>query len=71
MSDNQGDVTFNCDRCGAVVHGWMSKTATSGFYALGLAGPWAKYARAGESRICDNCMWSDPAYLEIYPWMVH
>lgn len=65
------DVTIVCDRCGETVHGKMyAKTnkvpgATVGFYYL--TDGWSKYAREGEVRLCDNCMWSDEKYLADYP----
>ena len=57
-----------CDRCNQRVPGaYQTNTATSGFYDL-TPGPrgknqWAKYAREGERKVCDACMWADPKYI--------
>ena len=37
---------------------------TSGYYDVTRA--WKDFARLGEKRVCDNCMWADPKYIAIY-----
>ena len=60
------NVTIICDRCKASVEGYEGPEATGGFYGVREPGPWAKYARPGETKVCDDCMWSDPGYIADY-----
>lgn len=63
------DITIICDRCGKVVNGVIdefhldkSVKLTGGFYDVTES----EYARWEEERICDDCMHSDPKYIETY-----
>lgn len=60
------NVTIICDRCKQSVEGYEGQEATGGFYGMGGPGPWAKYARPGERRICDACMHADEGYIRDY-----
>ena len=57
-----------CGRCGQmkdnaeINHGLM---VTSGCYDVS-GPPWDKFRRSGELVICDECMWDDALYIEIY-----
>jgi len=63
-------VTVKCDRCGKMIDGIRTETATAGFYAVGPTGePWGNYANSGEIIVCDTCMWKDPRYLKDYSHM--
>jgi len=65
------DITITCDRCGKVVTGNMEHcdeyggTITSGFYIVS-EGNWKEFGRWEEENICDDCMHSDPKYIEMY-----
>lgn len=59
-------VVFPCDRCGKTVEGGFDTHFTMGYYNVAPGGAWEKFARAGEERICDYCMWADPEYKKIY-----
>ena len=61
MSDEQ-----KCSRCKEPIKDFEPPDAdgmTAGYY---LAAAWSKYANAGETHICDACMWSDPRYIAVY-----
>lgn len=58
-------VTVICSRCGATVEGLWDEDLTAGFYDVS-AGPWAAYARPGETILCDACMHANPGYQEVY-----
>jgi len=65
------NITITCDRCGKVVEGKISKCPTTsgiitnGYYIVS-EGNWSEFARWEEEYVCDECMHSDPKYLEIY-----
>lgn len=59
-------VTFPCDRCGETVEGGSDQWFTMGFYNVSPGSAWERFAREGEERVCDHCMWSDPEYQRIY-----
>lgn len=60
-------ITVTCDRCGKQVDGLhVEGVATAGYYMVGEGKAFAKYARPGESIVCDDCMHSDPAYQAEY-----
>jgi hypothetical protein len=61
-------VTVVCDRCGRTIEGIEDPEGTAGFYRV-TEGPWHKYARCGETKVCDGCMWEDEGYLEDHPYM--
>lgn len=61
-------VLVYCDRCNRQVkNAFQTPRYTSGFYDVtsGLNGKnqWRRYAREGERRVCDSCMWADPKYI--------
>jgi hypothetical protein len=59
------NVTIICDRCGTTVEGTETPHFTGGFYNV-IDGSWAQYARVGETKICDACMFTDPRYVQVY-----
>lgn len=60
------EVVFDCDRCGSEVHGMEWEHFTGGYYYVGPGSGWQDFAQDGEERICDDCMWSNAEYKEIY-----
>lgn len=63
------DEILRCDRCKKLKPGLIADGVSAGFYIVADAGDqnyWAKFARKGESLICDQCMWNDPKYQEEY-----
>lgn len=58
-------VTFTCSRCGVTAIGHEDEHATAGFYRVD-GDTWGRYARPGESVLCEPCMWADPAYVQVY-----
>lgn len=59
-------VNFACDRCNNVYAGQAYENFTAGYYEVGPGSAWAKFAKPGEQKLCDNCMHSDPGYQAIY-----
>ena len=62
------DLLVYCDRCNKrVIGAFQTPHSTSRFYDVtpGRNGKnqWARYAREGERKVCDRCMWSDPKYI--------
>jgi len=59
------EVTIICDRCGTKVKGikgeFLGKPYTGGFYDL-TDDYWKQFALNNESKICDDCMFSDSRY---------
>lgn len=47
----------HCSRCG-VMH--------AAIYYDVVHTHWKRFARRGETTLCTSCMWSDPAYIELY-----
>ena len=37
------------------------------FYMVEPGMPYAQYRRGNERRICDICMWKDPAFIKAHP----
>lgn len=59
------NVTITCDRCGKTVQGIQADEGTGGFY--NLKGIWEKFKQNdNEKMVCDDCMWKDPKYRELY-----
>lgn len=56
-----------CDRCNQVVKHAAKDCGgyTAGYYEV-ADGFWHKFAKEGEVRLCDRCMWSDPKYRELF-----
>lgn len=64
----QHKITVLCDRCHNRISGIHDPDSgmTGGFYRVGgnpAKNAWAKYAKSGESTICDACMHSDKRYV--------
>lgn len=59
-------VTAVCDRCHRTVEGFESPNAVIGFYRMADYGPWSRFARPGETLVCNDCMWADPGYSALY-----
>jgi hypothetical protein len=64
------ELTIICDRCKKEVVGIIDEDVngrrmTGGYYDVS-GGCWARYARCNETQICDQCMFSDHRYQEIY-----
>lgn len=66
------EVTVTCSRCGKTVEGAEFPAhheelgMTSGFYRVIEGNYWHKFARPGETILCDDCMWKDPLYIAEY-----
>lgn len=59
------EVKVMCDRCKKEVDGMEDENGnTAGFY--NLTGTWKPFAKEGETKICDECMWKDPEYKKLY-----
>lgn len=58
-------MVFTCSRCGVEAVGHEDADCTAGFYQVGQA-PWDRFARAGETVLCEPCMWRDPIYAALY-----
>lgn len=61
-----GNVTVKCDRCGKSIDGLRGEYATAGFYDVCGQSWWSRYANAGETVVCDACMFADPLYRADY-----
>jgi hypothetical protein len=59
------NVTVKCSGCKELVEGVRGNGFTGGFYDV-AKGEWSKFARPGEKRLCDVCMWSRPEYQLVY-----
>lgn len=60
-------VTVKCDRCGKSIQRiHVPDVATAGYYMVGKGKAFERYARQGESIVCDDCMHADPAYRADY-----
>lgn len=62
-------VTVQCSRCKKAVDGLENAQYTGGFYRV-ETGYWQRFAQAGETILCDNCMQISPEYKKIYGEMV-
>jgi hypothetical protein len=60
-------VELQCGRCRRWVEGYELDGGTAGFVRLSSR-HWAKYARPGETILCDTCLMADPAYRKDYPY---
>ena len=68
-------VTVTCDRCKKEVEGIelnhklevATLVGTAGFYRLEPDRFWGRFAKEGETVICDACMFKDPHYRRFYP----
>ena len=64
-------IQITCDRCGKTVDGMISVTpkdgvvVTDGYYIVS-EGNWKEYQRDDEEYVCDQCMWEDPKYTQLY-----
>lgn len=59
------DETIICSRCGKTVNGKRGENYTAGFYDVtGI--PWSEFANPGEVNLCDECMWVDERYIQVY-----
>lgn len=63
-------VTVTCDRCHKEVKGMIYTEeaqfkGTAGFYKVDN-GYWNRFANPGENIVCDECMFKDSRYQEIY-----
>lgn len=61
----QYSVTIKCSACKKEVEGVRGADFTGGFYDVSK-GFWKNFARPGEKRLCDNCMWSRPEFQFVY-----
>lgn len=62
-------VAIKCNRCNRESDGYETDVGTAGFYKL--TGYWTQFKRSEkEEVICDECMWVDPKYIEMYPRML-
>jgi hypothetical protein len=65
------NILITCDRCGKKVDGMISITpkdgvvVTSGYYIV-AEGNWKECQRDDEEYVCDQCMWEDPKYKQLY-----
>ena len=64
------NITVICDRCrkdvkGLIYRGEATFKGTAGFYHV-TDNNWCKFANPGESIVCDECMFQDSRYQEIY-----
>lgn len=55
-----------CDRCGIDIIGFSDGDMTAGYYHIVPGGYWSQFARIGECKICDACMFADEGYRKIY-----
>lgn len=61
----QHAVIVKCNHCSKVVEGVRGENFTGGFYDV-AKGFWKNFARPGEKRLCDVCMWSRPEFQLVY-----
>lgn len=54
---------IHCDRCHEFKEGCVDQKVTNGCYDV-TEGFWSNFARPGERLICDDCMHSDPVYID-------
>jgi len=65
------NILIKCDRCGKMVKGDKYDPVgdfdgvTAGYYEV-EKGYWNKFANAGEKKSCDDCMFHDQKYINIY-----
>jgi hypothetical protein len=58
---------LTCSRCAQNFIGYKTENATSGYYEISsLEEGWGQFAYEGETILCDECMWSDPRYIDVY-----
>ncbi len=61
-----------CQRCLCVIEGAATirkdglAIGTSGYYLTPAGSYWSKYANEGENIVCDQCMWNDDRYIQVY-----
>lgn len=60
-------ITITCSRCGNVFEGHRDENFTAGYYSVFEGTCWHRFAREGETELCEPCMWADPEYLKVYP----
>ena len=58
-------VKVKCDRCKQEAEGIVDKQVVGGYYDVS-EGYWAQFAKQDENIVCDNCMFTDPQFQEIY-----
>ena len=72
MNGSETVFTLTCDRCAGTsevcdyYEADGSLFATGGYYRLDNLEGWGRFARPGESRICDACMHAEPGYIAVY-----
>lgn len=57
---------ITCDRCNKILEVSKTSYGTCGYYDLSANGPWVKYAKEYELKICDDCMQSNELFKEDY-----
>jgi hypothetical protein len=60
-------VEITCSRCHRWVEGYQLEDGTAGYVDV-QGGRWHRYARPGETRLCDACLMDDPGYRKDYPY---
>ena len=66
-------INITCDRCECVIEGILDAVPLSGYpsrvtggYYDVTSGYWNKFAKEGESNVCDSCMHSDENYIHCH-----
>ncbi len=54
-----------CDRCKKEIIGFRHEMMTAGFYDV-TGSPWNEFASSDEKNICDECMFANSKFQEIY-----
>jgi hypothetical protein len=55
---------IECSRCSKRVKSCAGENFTAGYYEL--KGYWQRFAREDEVYLCDECMFSEPRYIQVY-----
>lgn len=55
-----------CDRCHKAVECSLNPDCTSGIYDTRPGSYWARFSNENERIVCDQCIWADPRYIEVY-----
>jgi hypothetical protein len=55
---------IECSRCSKRVRSCSGETFTAGYYEL--KGYWQRFAQKDEVYLCDECMFLEPGYIQVY-----
>ena len=63
FSNHPDVLSGTCSRCHKHIEDYQPPDGgmTAGYYY-----GWVKFMNEGEAILCDNCMWHEPRYIEIY-----